>query len=156
MRHAPPLQVYVGHHGIWRAAVMLLAASASAAMLAWWRLQPIPAPSWAGSATFVAAIVAFGCAATLWRAPTLALRWDGQCWWLARASAAEQAGMLAVTIDLGGWMLLRFDAESRPADPRWIRRVVWVALQRRGLEGQWHAVRCTVYGARSAFQPSGL
>ena len=156
MRHAPPLQVQVGHYGLWRAVVLLLAASACAAMFAWWRLQPTPVPNWASAATVVAALVAFAWAATLWRAPTLRLRWDGACWWLARAGAAEQSGKLAVAIDLGGWMLLRFMAESRPANAGWIRRVVWIALQRPGLDGQWHAVRCAVYGTRPALGPSRL
>jgi hypothetical protein len=49
-----------------------------------------------------------------------------------------------VAVDLGAWMLLRFE---RDATPR-LRRIVWLPLQRRGLETPWHALRCAVYSAR--------
>jgi hypothetical protein len=148
MRHAPPLQFRVRHYGLWHAFVLLLAVSACASVLAWWWAQPVPAPLWNSVATVLAALATLACAATLWRAPPLTLRWDRQCWWLARDGAAEQAGTLAVAIDLGGWMLLRFVGEEQSADLVWRSRVVWIALQRQGLDAQWHAIRCALYGAR--------
>jgi hypothetical protein len=54
-----------------------------------------------------------------------------------------------VAIDLGGWLLLRFYAEPvRRAAGDAMRRgrtPAWIAVQRRGLEADWHAIRCTVY-----------
>jgi hypothetical protein len=51
---------------------------------------------------------------------------------------------VAVAIDLGGWMLLRFVPGAGGGRARWI------ALQRHGLEPQWHALRCAVYAPRPA------
>jgi hypothetical protein len=50
-------------------------------------------------------------------------------------------GNVAVVIDLGPWMLLRFTADAPP-------RTTWLPVQRRGLEAQWHALRCAVYSPR--------
>jgi hypothetical protein len=42
-------------------------------------------------------------------------------------------------IDLGRWLLVVFE-DSTSAVGR-----VWLPLQRRGLEGEWHALRCALY-----------
>jgi hypothetical protein len=55
-------------------------------------------------------------------------------------------GELQVAIDLGAWMLLHFvpDVGHRACS------VSWLPVQRRGLESQWHALRCAVYSPRPA------
>ena len=82
------------------------------------------------------------------------MRWDGQRWHLALAQASAHshggepaAGQLAVAIDLGGWLLLRFAAEAVAATRP---RAAWIPLQRRGLEGEWHAIRGTLHSPRPA------
>lgn len=42
------------------------------------------------------------------------LRWDGTAWWwrASASGAVEEPGSLHVMIDLGRWMLLRFDAPA--------------------------------------------
>ncbi len=102
MRSAPPLQLSVRRYGLWRAAVLLLAAGACASMLAWWSAQPQPAPRWTSAVALSAALVAVFCAVTLWRRRPLTLRWDRQRWLVAQGGAAEESGELAVAIDLGG------------------------------------------------------
>jgi hypothetical protein len=87
----------------------------------------------------------------LTRLAPLGLRWDGQCWHLAASGPAAQEavpGDLTVAIDLGVWMLLRFEpaASARRAAPSWI------PVQRRGIESQWHALRCAVHSPRAAAQ----
>jgi hypothetical protein len=75
------------------------------------------------------------------------LRWDGALWHLAgTASGAdgERPGTLAIALDGGPWMLLRFRAAQPDARP-WVR---WLALSRRDVGGQWHALRCAVYSPR--------
>ena len=91
-----------------------------------------------------------GRAAGLWQVPPRALRRDRQHGHLACDSAAEQTGELAVAIDLGAWMLVRFAPESAAGGPsrRW--RPAWIALQRRGLEAHWPTLRCALYSARAA------
>jgi len=153
MRTAPPLQLRVNRFGVWRAGSLLLAACVCAAMLSWWYAQPTPTPLWASAVTGCAVLGSLACVATLWRTAPLTLRWDGQRWWLARDEAAEQAGELALAIDLGSWLLLRFVPASEAANSAWRRHPVWIALQRRGLEAQWHSLRCALYGARPAAVP---
>ena len=70
------------------------------------------------------------------------LDWDARRWALHSPAGAAQEGELAVAIDLGPWLLLRF----RPAAPP--RRARWIALQRAAHAAQWHALRCAVYSPR--------
>jgi len=156
MRSAPPLQLAVNRYDLWRASAMLLAASASAAMIAWWCAQPVPTPRWVSATAVIGTLLSLACGAGLCRMQALTLRWDRQNWLVIRDGAAEQAGSLAVAIDLGGWMLLRFVPASTEVGMPWRRRAVWVALQRRGLEAQWHALRCAVHSAQPALPPLGL
>jgi hypothetical protein len=79
---------------------------------------------------------------SLWRVSARSLRWDGQVWWLDAVP-----GGMKVVIDLGPWMLLSFT----PAAPG--RLMSWLPVQRRGLEPQWHALRCAVYSPRPLDQP---
>lgn len=90
--------------------------------------------------------------------PTL-LRWDGECWRVSEGAVSGSAitggdaatGRLEVAIDLGAWMLLRFwPDESRPLH----RRSRWLPVQRRGLERQWHALRCAVYSGAPRATPT--
>ena len=43
-------------------------------------------------------------------------------------------------------MLLQFRAHDRSHSPR----MIWLPVQRRGLEPQWHGLRCAVYSPRPA------
>ena len=83
----------------------------------------------------------FALAVSLWRVPVQSLRWDGKVWHLDTA-----AGELKVAVDLGPWMLLLFTPQA-PG------RASWLPVQRRGLEAQWHALRCAIYSPRAADQP---
>ena len=127
---------------------MLALLSAAAATLAAWLRSADASTS---GASFVsmglagAALVAG--AAPLLRCPARSLRWDTAQWHLGPAGTAgdePHTGRLVVAIDLGGWMLLRFEHDLTR---RW-RRITWLPVQRRGLESQWHALRCAVYCAR--------
>ena len=153
MRSAPPLQLSVNRYGVWRAVVLLLVASAGAAMLAWWWAQPVPVPQWASVVAAAGVLVSAASAAGLWRTPRTTLRWERQRWWVTREGLAERAGDLAVAIDLGGWILLRFVPEGAPTGLAWRCPPMWIALQRRGLEAQWHTLRCALYCARPALEP---
>ena len=154
MRGAAPLQVSVTRYEWWRAVLLLLATGACAAMLAWWWTQPVPVPQWASATAAIGTLVSLACVAGLWRRPALTLRWNRQCWLVACEGAAEQPGDLAVAIDLGAWMLLRFVPAGTQGSPRVRRRTDWIAVQRRGLEAQWHALRCALYSVRPASSPA--
>jgi hypothetical protein len=65
------------------------------------------------------------------------LAWDGQRWLFG-----QRPGRLSVAIDLGGWVLLRFNADET-------RRRVWLAASERGVGADWNSLRAAVYSRRS-------
>jgi len=156
MRTSPAIEVLLTRFGVWRYAVALLVAAALAAVWAWWS-------TWDGSQaqstsiTLLAALVTLSLvivvlAASLASVRCAALRWDGQGWWLQhlqqdRTVAGEPlAGEIIVAIDLGLWVLLRFEPAMRGSGIR----SVWLPVQRAGIEAQWHALRCALYSPRPA------
>jgi hypothetical protein len=161
MRAAPPLAFTVRRFGAWRAALVALGLGDAAAMAAWWHRLEEPA-GWAGLVLAAALACALLPLVQAWRLHPLALRWDGTCWHVdpARAvSGAPRTGRLAVALDLGTWMLLRFVVEppaSPAVQPPRAVAATWIALQRRGLETEWHAIRCTVYSPPPAGPPEGV
>lgn len=147
MRASPAFQVSLHRFGVWRSAVLLLAALGLAVIAAWLITRERPIGLAAMTAAAFAAAVSVGWAVSLAKAPAVSLRWDGQLWHLGAPAATPgdaTPGDLHVAIDLGLWMLLRF----RPAVPGHRVRAVWLPVQRRGLEAQWHALRCSVYSPR--------
>jgi hypothetical protein len=161
MRSAPPLQVgVVNRYGVWPAIVSVLTVCACAAMVAWWCAHPLPVPRVVSVGASVGALAALASGIALWRVPPLTLRWDRQRWRVAThmpgQPATERAGDLAVAVDLGSWMLLRFVPESTGAAAWCFRRPMWIAVQRAGLEAQWHALRCALYAARTALPPGDV
>jgi len=154
MRAAPALQVTVSGRGAWRGFVVALAVASSAAA-AWWLASRLGSPTVAkalaaGLASAFAAMVALRALSVR----SLGLSFDGQCWQLRVSpdvDAPGRPGDVAVVMDLGPWMLLRFDA---PPDESYKRCRRWLALERRELGPQWHALRCAVYSPRPD-APSG-
>ena len=149
MRASPAFHVALIRFGVWRSAVGLLALAAAAALLSWLlvRDEP-PTPSmWLAISAMICAIAAL--AYSLARVPVVQLHWDGQVWLLARERGAPvepMGGDMTVALDLGIWMLLRFDPAACAA---WTQPV-WLPAQRRGIEAQWHALRCALYAPRPA------
>ena len=145
MRASPALTLTIERFTFWRVALAAWVLSTTAALSAWaWLMSE----RW-GAAVWV---LAGACSvATAWVAAWLAsrgpvtLHWDRQCWHctsvVARGVQEAVPGTLDVTLDLGGWMMLRFADQSG-------RKRRWIAVQRNGLEGQWHALRCAVYSPR--------
>ncbi len=159
MRAAPPLAFTVSRYGAWRAALGALGVAAGVVTLAWWQAGGAAAAAWvpAGLACALLPVVE-AC-----RLRPQTLRWDGALWHVGPvaegAHGMSRAGRLHVVADLGPWLLLRFTAEAAfPAVPRRLPRGgdwAWIALQRRGLEDLWHAIRCTVYSPPPAGPPRG-
>jgi len=148
MRASPSFQVALRRFGIWRGVVLALAVLGCAAMFAWLLGRDPWVPLEAASVA-LAALATAGLAVSLSRVEAADLRWDGRCWHLSRPAAPHGEpvpGELRVAMDLGPWMLLRFMA-SAPASRA---RVVWLPAQRRGLESQWHALRCAVHAPQPA------
>jgi len=80
------------------------------------------------------------------RSPTGLLRWDAQNWWYR-----GQAGQVTVMLDLGRWLLLRFDPlTGEPTPAQTPARVHWFPVSRSTLSEHWHSLRCAVYSPRPA------
>ena len=152
MRTAPALQVSLTRFGIWRAAVVVLTLLGTLTAAGWLVGQEGLAGVAKGAAMAVVAALAWGLGLSLMRLPARRLSWDGQCWALldlAAGGTEPVAGDISVAIDLGPWMLLRF----RPiASSPWRQSMqsMWLPVQRRGIEPQWHALRCAVYSPHAA------
>lgn len=124
MRGAPPVQVALGAERRWQGAVAGLNALAAATITGWLVLH-------AGAVARDAAIVALlaagvaGTASLKWRPkPGRTLAWDGQRWMLDGAP-----GKVDVMLDLGAWLLLRFQREA-PSSVAWLP----VSLDARALQ----------------------
>jgi hypothetical protein len=142
MRASPAFQCVLNRFGVWRTAVAALAGTSVALLLVWLWARGEPPPLLGRVAWICAVLAVPALAASLMRMPPVTLRWDGQQWWVE-----ANAGEIDVALDLGGWMLLRFrpvSAARRERSPKWL------PVQRRGLEAQWHALRCAVYSPRPA------
>ena len=153
MRATPAFQLTIRHFGVWRAMVAVLVCCAAASLGAFLMLpgEPSASPLIRGPLATLAAL-AIAAGATLWRREPVSLRWDTQQWHLGPAASKGEEpwpGQLAVALDLGAWMLLKF-SHQRDA-----RRPHWLPVQRMGIEPSWHALRCAVYCARPADSPDG-
>ncbi len=147
MRAAPAFQVSLQRFGWWRAAVLTLGVLGAAAFVTGWWSREASHGICTSIVVAVGAVAILGGSVGLARVRARSLRWDGQGWHLgATGAVADDAapGELSVMIDLGPWMLLRFDPDIGAAHPR----AVWLPAQRSGLEAQWHALRCAVYSPR--------
>jgi len=139
MQPAPAVSVE-WHTGLpWIVLALLLSAAALASSLLW-------AVGAGGLGWLLPATTVLLAAAGLWPLrpqPPQRLRWDGQAWWLepAAGTGAEVRGEVALMLDLGAHLLLRFDA----AQAGWRRRRRWLALSRRATAGDWHGLRCALY-----------
>ena len=147
MRASPAFQVVLDRFGVWRAAVLAAALLGALVMAAWLVSQPPSVSAAVRWVAAVAALVLLTVGAFAARVRPVSLRWDGQLWHLGPPDSAghePHSGALLVVLDLGPWMLLRFElAESTRR-----ARATWLPVQRRGLEAQWHALRCAVYSPR--------
>jgi hypothetical protein len=132
---APPVRVTLGRSLGW-IAFNASCAGAAAANLTGWALMRAQQPVWPGLA--LGLVVTLGAAWAAWRAQSPSdLNWDGSRW-----QYADGEGGAVVMLDLGDWLLLRFE----PAQGR--RR--WIAASRRSAQGPWAALRAALYSSRPA------
>ncbi len=149
MTRTPPFQVHVRRFGVWRTAVAALLLAAIAAQAAWVAARHDDTPGWLLALLSTLCVALIAAAAPQLRRHAVALHWDSRCWRLGAISASGHdlpPGNLTIALDLGCWMLLKFEPEGAAGH----RRATWLPVQRRGLEGEWHALRCAVYCARPA------
>jgi hypothetical protein len=154
MRAPPAFQISVTAFGQWRTLNGVLVMAALSSVLAWsiatWSDRPF-----AGGLIGVCGIVMAAVATSggILRQAPFSLRWDTQCWHLgsihSRGHEPMGGGRLTISLDVAGFLLLYFSAaESAQGLRNFPGRGRWLAVQRRGHEPHWHALRCTVYSAR--------
>ncbi len=149
MRAAPAVYVSLRRFSAWRATVLALALAGLMVTCAWLLgRDAIPVSTLAvGMGCSALALVWLGL--SLGRVPAVDLCWDGQGWSLKNpllVNADPVVGDISIAIDLGAWMLLRF----RPVNASRWSLPIWLPVQRRGIEPQWHALRCAVHAPRPA------
>jgi hypothetical protein len=149
MRASPAFRIRVARYGVWRAAVAALVVVAFAVQAAWLASRAADTPVAASVMLAIVGLALLGGAAGATRTAPVELYWDTRRWLLHPngTGAGPHPGNLTIALDLGDWMLLRFDPD--PAPPA-RRRATWLAVQRIGVEAHWHALRCAVYCARPA------
>jgi len=154
MRASAPFQATIRHFGHWRVAVAMLLMASTGSMAAFALARGESAPAAWRIAGLVASLGIVLAGARLLRCPPVSLRWDGQCWRLGPGSTVGEepfAGSVDVCLDLGAWMLLRFEHDATVGRARFS----WLPVQRSGMEAHWHALRCAVYSSRPAHGPDG-
>ena len=131
MRASPAFRIRIARYGVWRAAVGTLLAVTFVVQSAWLAGYAGQAPLAAWVMLAALDLVLLAAAAGALRQPPVDLRWDTQRWLVGPGSDATgpSPGNLTIALDLGVWMLLRFDHD---ASPRGRRRTTWLPVQRRG------------------------
>jgi len=141
MRESPTFEVRLLRFGVWRCMLAAIAAAAVAAVLAW-AVATAASSGEAGiaavasiAALLTAASIALALSLARIRAGTLSCR--GGEWSFAADGRPSRSGALTVAIDWGTFLLLRLEPGPNAR--------IWLPVQRRGLEREWHALRCAVY-----------
>ncbi len=75
--------------------------------------------------------------------PAHSLGWDGSTWQLQRSGIDGRAGRVALMLDLGSWLLVRFVPDAAAARTR--RRATWLPLSRRDAAEAWPALRVALH-----------
>jgi hypothetical protein len=141
MRESVFFEVKLRRFAVWRAAVCVVAALAVAVVAAW-AVATFDSRPVADRALFLGLLAALvvatsAVALSLARVESGVLSCRGGVWSFVADTGAVRQGPLAVAIDLGAFLLLRL-RDGRLAS-------TWLPVQRRGLEREWHALRCAVY-----------
>jgi hypothetical protein len=149
MRASPAFRIRIARYGVWRAAVAVLVVVAFAVQAAWLASRAADTPVAVSVMLAMVALALLGGAAGVTRTAPVELQWDTRRWLLhaSGTDAEPHPGNLTIALDLGAWMLLRFDPDPAPPAQR---RATWLPVQRLGAEAHWHALRCAVYCARPA------
>ncbi len=147
MRERQSVVVELLRFGVWRAAMLVVGAMAVASMATWGGLALANPTSDSTRIAAFAAALAFASmllvASLIQVQPgTLACVEDAWTFTFDHDGASRtETGELAVAIDLGSFLLLTLTRTTGPK--RLAHR--WLPVQRRGLESDWHALRCAVY-----------
>ena len=156
MQAAPAVQVHLHRFAAWNTLVICMSAAATAACGAWFFARGDDLPAWSGGLIAGSLFFALRGAWVSTRRERVRLRWDSQHWFLDESEGrTEEVGPLQVQVmvDAGAWLLLKLIPQAGVIVPS----SRWLPVQRRGIEDQWHALRCAAYSPRAdSAKPVGL
>ena len=145
MRTAPPFELDVTRTRGQRTALAALGALCAATLSAWaWsHVDATAGPLGLGLLPWLGASVGgavLGAVLGWASAPSSpgSLEWQQGQWTLRRPSMEPCAGSVHARLDIGSWMLLRFDPEhgGRPS---------WLGVSERAAGPAWHGLRATLF-----------
>ena len=141
MRESVFFELRLRRFGVWQVAVAVVGTAALSATAAWawatWDSQPASGQALVAAIAVGLSLATLGLALALGRVEAGLLTCRDGVWAFTTDKGGRRSGALEVAIDLGAFLLLRI------ADGR--RTRAWLPIQRRGLEADWHALRCAVY-----------
>ena len=141
MRESVFFELRLRRFGVWQVAVWLVAGAATAAVAAWavamFASQPESDRALVMAVAAGLSLATIGLAFSLARIEGGMLTCSDGVWTFVTDTGVRRGGTLEVAMDLGAFLLLRL-VERR-------RTIAWLPVQRRGVETQWHALRCAVY-----------
>jgi hypothetical protein len=150
MHAAPPVRMSLGVDPGSRVFVIVCSTGAAANFTAWVAGALQQPATVVGAVALLSAAVAAALSRHLLRRRALGgvLAWDGATWRWRSASAptadlAEAAGDVRIMIDLGQWLLLRFE----PAPPQ-RQAVAWLAVSRQQAGAAWPQWRAVLFSRR--------
>jgi hypothetical protein len=163
MRAPPPVEFICALGSAWRAASSSLVGLSAAASMAWglphaaaqWSdppgspLKALGIPLVQGGLVLAVAVMMSGAFWLMSRRPGVGertLRWDGQDWVLAGCGGGpDRRGDAALMLDLGPWMLVRFN----PAGAKGVRACSWLTLSAAADPARWAALRGALWNWRA-------
>jgi hypothetical protein len=145
MRVAPPVQALSCSAGPWWSIQLALYASSAAVAFGWTAATLWEPGAGALAAGLLAGLVGWWIARRALPVHSTPLAWDGTTWQLQPPSADARCGQVALMLDLGDWMLVRFSpaGAGRLAD-------VWLPLSRRDTAAAWPALRVALHAPQPA------
>ena len=133
MRESVYFELRLSRFDVWHAAVGLVAGAA----IAMWASRPQSGQAMVLLVAGGLCLVTIGVAVSLARVEGGVLTCAEGAWAFVSDVGGRRTGTIEVAIDLGAFLLLRLV---------WQRRTTaWLPVQRRGLEAQWHGLRCAMY-----------
>jgi hypothetical protein len=145
MRVAPPVQALSCSAGPWWSIQLALYASSAAVAFGWTAATLWEPGAGALAAGLLAGLVGWWIARRALPVHSTPLAWDGTAWQLQPPGADARCGQVALMLDLGDWMLVRFSpaGAGRLAD-------VWLPLSRRDTAAAWPALRVALHAPQPA------
>lgn len=148
-RSAPAVQVLITRIDCWRGFVIALVLAALISLTSWLFASSAQQFHPAALVVMIAGtVLASGYAVLTLRTPATSLRWDGQHWYAGPAHlvGTEPWGVdVRIRIDLVNWMLL----ELRSDQVGFPRTMAWLAVQKVGIETDWHGLRCALFSGKT-------